>query len=173
MKFYSALFILLCVTISCQNNINQTTTTYYLIRHAEKERGTDAGNDPLLTEKGKERADFWAEYFKDKNLNAVYSTNTKRTMSTAEPTAKEFDLMVKTYDANQMYSSSFIEETARETVLIVGHSNTTPKFVNKIITEKRYSDIEDSEFGTVFKVVLNKHGDTEVEQKTINSWDSP
>jgi broad specificity phosphatase PhoE len=168
MKVLTAVFILFYVTLSCQDIVKQNTTTYYLIRHAEKERGPD----PILTEKGKERAQFWAEYFKGKKLDAIYSTDTKRTIATAEPTAKEFDLMVKTYDADKMYSSSFKEQTAGKTVLIVGHSNTTPEFVNEIIAEKRYPQIDDNEFGTVFKVTL-ENGKSKVEQETINSWDKP
>lgn len=172
MRILAAILIVSCVAISCQNNEKQDTTTYYLIRHAEKERGPDVGNDPLLTEKGKGRANFWAKYFKDKKLDAVYSTNTKRTIATAEPTAKEFDLMVKTYDADKMYSSSFEEQTAGKTVLIVGHSNTTPEFVNAIIGEKRYPEIDDNEFGIVYRVIL-KNGKSKVEQETINNWDNP
>lgn len=168
MKIITAFFIFFCVSTSCQNNEKQETTTYYLIRHAEKERGPD----PILTEKGKERAQFWVEYFKEKKLDAVYSTNTKRTIATAEPTAKEFDLMVRTYDADKMYSSYFKDQTEGKTILIVGHSNTTPEFVNEIIAEKRYSQIDDNEFGTVFKVTL-ENGKSKVEKKTINNWDTP
>ncbi len=172
MRILAAILIVFCVVISCQDNEKQDTTTYYLIRHAEKERSPDVGNDPLLTEKGQERANFWAKYFKDKKLDAVYSTNTKRTIATAEPTAKEFDLMVKTFDADKMYNASFKEETAGKTVLIVGHSNTTPEFVNAIIGEKSYPEIDDNEFGTVYKVIL-ENGKSTVEQETINSWDKP
>ena len=168
MKLPTAIFILFCATISCKNDANQAKTTYYLIRHAEKQ----TGKDPLLTEKGNERADFWARYFKDKEINAIYSTDTKRTLATARPTAQALDLKVNTYSANRMYNNSFKKETQGKTVLIVGHSNTTPEFVNKIINEKRYDHIKDSEFGTVFKVTVSS-GHTNVEKETINSWDKP
>ncbi|HEA28697.1 MAG TPA: histidine phosphatase family protein [Leeuwenhoekiella sp.] len=169
MKKITAIFMLFFTAVSCQNDVKQGTTTYYLIRHAEKQ----SGNDPILTEKGRERSSFWAQYFKNKSLEAIYSTDTKRTMATAKLTAKEFDLKINTYDAAAMYDTDFKEKTTGKTVLIVGHSNTTPEFVNEIIAEKRYQHIDDNEFGTVFKVILNENGNAKVEKETINSWDMP
>ncbi|MGB3775656.1 MAG: phosphoglycerate mutase family protein [Leeuwenhoekiella sp.] len=147
-------------------------TTYYFIRHAEKERGSNAGNDPLLTEKGNERATFWARYFKDKNLDAVYSTDTKRTLATAQPTANLYNVEIKSYDAGELYSDDFKKETMGKRVLVVGHSNTTPEFVNAILETEKYPHINDSEFGTVYKVTW-KAGEATVEKETINNWDNP
>lgn len=163
------LFVLLCFS-SCQKNTDMTTT-YYLIRHAEKERGAMAGNDPELTDKGQQRAYFWATYFMGKNIEAVYSTNTLRTRETAAPTAEEFGVAIENYDPNDLYNEEFQEETLGQNVLIVGHSNTTPEFVNKIIGRPRYVAINDDEYGTVYRVVV-KDGNNEVEKKLINNWDN-
>ena len=40
-------------------------------------------------------------------------------------------------------------------VLIIGHSNTTPNFVNQIINQKIYADIEDTNFGNLYIVTIN------------------
>ena len=38
------------------------------------------------------------------------------------------------------------------TILIVGHSNTTPAFVNAFLGEKKYEDLSDTDNGSVFLV---------------------
>lgn len=168
---YAGLWILLLTLLTSCADENDSTTTYYLIRHAEKERGPDAGDDPALTATGKERADFWATYFMAKKIDAVYSTNTLRTRATAAPTAEEFGLSIFDYNPKDLYSAQFQKETAGLNVLIVGHSDTTPEFVNKIIGRSRFSPINDAEYGTVYRVVVND-GKSEVEKKFINNWDN-
>ena len=62
-KYFFLLLFAFTLISSCTN---EETTTYYLIRHAEKDR-TDATNpNPSLTITGEQRAQNWAEYFKDK-----------------------------------------------------------------------------------------------------------
>ena len=58
-----------------QNNIVQETTTYYFIRHAEKDRSNKSEKDPNLTAEGLKRAQIWAEVLKDIPLDMVLSTN--------------------------------------------------------------------------------------------------
>ena len=71
-KIFFLFVFALSVLSSCTSSNN--TTTYYLIRHAEKDR-TDASNkNPNLNDKGIERAKKWAKHFKSINLDAVYST---------------------------------------------------------------------------------------------------
>ena len=89
-----------------------------------------------MNKKGLERAKRWAEYFKNIDLDAVYSTNYKRTMQTATPTAESKKLEIKIYSPRRMYDSIFQKETKGKSVLVVGHSNTTPFFVNEILGEK-------------------------------------
>ena len=61
MKKYSLFLFVLIALLSCTP---EETTTYYLIRHAEKVR-TDATNrNPDLNEAGKKRAANWAGYLK-------------------------------------------------------------------------------------------------------------
>jgi ATPase subunit of ABC transporter with duplicated ATPase domains len=71
---------------------NNEITTYYLIRHAEKDRSDATEKDPLLTNQGTARAKNWAKVFKDVPFQMVYSTNYKRTKATAQPTATSKEL---------------------------------------------------------------------------------
>ena len=141
MKYFK-LFILLLIISSCTKK-ETVTTTYYLIRHAEKDR-TDATNkDPNLNEKGLERAKKWAEVLKDVDFDLVYATNYKRTQQTAAPTAKNKNLEVLSYDPKNLFDSEFEKATKGKTVLVVGHSNTTPTLANKILDEEKYEFIND------------------------------
>ncbi|MCM8568177.1 histidine phosphatase family protein [Gramella jeungdoensis] len=143
-------------------------TTYYLIRHAEKDR-TQAGNrDPLLNEQGQKRAQKWAEVMKDVDFDAIYSTNYKRTIETAKPLAKLKELEVLNYDPRNLYNEDFKKATSGKTVLVVGHSNTTPHFANAILGEKRYQDIDDKENGALFIVQVQPDGSATCQVLYIN-----
>jgi broad specificity phosphatase PhoE len=152
MKTHTLLLIfVLTAILSCTT---EETTTYYLIRHAEKVR-TDATNrNPNLNETGKERATNWGTYFKNIDLDAVYTTDYNRTQQTASPTAKNKNLPIQKYDPRKMYTEDFAVATKGKTVLIVGHSNTTPVFVNKILGEEKYENMNDTDNASVYIVMI-------------------
>tara|TARA_B100000929_G_scaffold261993_1_gene227078 strand:+ start:105 stop:629 length:525 start_codon:yes stop_codon:yes gene_type:complete len=141
-----------------QQTYSDSITTYYLIRHAEKDRSDSTNKDPNLTNEGKERAKKWTNILKDIKFDAVYSTNYNRTKQTAKPLAESQQLDVKTYEANNLYNDDFKKLTKGKTVLVVGHSNTTPQFANAILGEKKYENIDDSENGALFIVHVLEDG---------------
>lgn len=145
----------------------QAVSTYYLIRHAEKNSSEMAG-DPELTEKGRQRAENWAKIFMDVDFDAVYSTDFKRTRQTAAPTAKLKGLEVKIYDPRSLYDVNFQKETKGKTVLVVGHSNTTPQFANAILNKPKYQNIDESENGALFIVEVFEDGNTTSKVLYIN-----
>ncbi len=147
--------LLIIVLLFSLNIIAQETkpTTYYFIRHAEKIQNSTNDN-PELTKKGKKRAVYWSEVFQHVNFDMIFSTNYKRTIATASPTAISKKLKIKLYDAKKLYSNEFQKITKGKTVLIVGHSNTTPQFVNKIIGKKKYTEINETNFSNLFIVNL-------------------
>ena len=129
----------------------QETTTIYLIRHAEK---ADALPDTDLSEAGKARAQKWKAYFSNKDIAAIYSTPYKRTTATAEPLATANKLTIKTYSPSEMDLKAIAEKNIGKSVLIVGHSNTIPKYINKLLRENKYPDIDESEFGYLYIVTI-------------------
>jgi 2,3-bisphosphoglycerate-dependent phosphoglycerate mutase len=140
---------------SQEKNTDSDTTTYYLIRHAEKDRSDKTNQNPELTKAGKKRAKNWRKHFKNVDFDAVYSTDYNRTTQTALPTAKKNNLEITIYDPRQLYSEDFQKATKGQTVLVVGHSNTTPQFVNKILSNKKYGDIDDNENRLLFIVTIS------------------
>lgn len=151
-KLFLAIILICSISIQAQNT---NSTTYYIIRHAEKALKTSDEN-PELTKKGKKRAIYWSEVFQHVKFDLVYSTNLKRTLSTASPTAKSKGLKIQLYNPKNQNSKEFIQKTKGKTVLIVGHSNTIPSFINKIIGKKKYSDIAETNYSNLYIVtVLN------------------
>ncbi|MDP3680139.1 MAG: phosphoglycerate mutase family protein [Flavobacterium sp.] len=152
MKKYLLIIALFVLQISFGQ---QSTTTYYFIRHAEK---VDNSQNPDLSEIGLERAKLWNKIFSEVSFDEIYSTDYKRTTQTASPTAAAKNIQIKLYNPKTTAIDSFKKETLGKKVLIVGHSNTTPNFVNQIINQKIYADIEDTRFGNLYIVTVN--GDT-------------
>lgn len=155
------LLVFLLVISTAVTSAQEETTTYYFVRHAEKDRSDKTNKDPHLIDKGQLRALSWSIVLKDIDLDAVYSTNYNRTKETATPTAQSKNLEVQLYDPRDMYNDTFIKATKDKTVLIVGHSNTTPSFVNIVLGEERYENINDSNNGNLYIVTLIG------EQKTV------
>ncbi|QXP78977.1 MULTISPECIES: SixA phosphatase family protein [Winogradskyella] len=131
-------------------------STYYLIRHAEKDRSDNTSRNPNLTNEGLKRADNWAKHFKDIDFDAIYSTDYNRTKQTAMPTVKSKNIELQIYDPSDLKIEAFLEKTKGKTVLIVGHSNTTPKFVNELLGEEKYDDIADDNNANLYLVTLTK-----------------
>lgn len=136
----------------------QDVTTYYFIRHAEKLTTDPDDRDPDLTDEGIRRSENWARVFKDVDFDIIYSSNYKRTMSTAKRIADSQQKEIQQYDARKLNDTDFQEKTKNKTVLVVGHSNTNPAFVNYILEENRYTDIPESESGSLFIVCVHPDG---------------
>lgn len=153
---YFVLFTLalLSTTTFSQEETTTETTTYYFIRHAEKDRSDKTNKNPHLTEIGKKRAERWSKIFSNIKFDAVYSTDYNRTKQTAQPTAAKNGLELMLYHPYKLDKKSFLNNTKGKTVLVVGHSNTTPMFVNAILGFKKYKDIDDSNNGNLYLVTI-------------------
>ncbi len=152
-------FLLLVITLFTTNLFAQieednSISTYYLIRHAEKDRSDTTNKNPDLTEKGQQRAENWAKLLEQFQIDAVYSTNYKRTHNTALPTATKNNLAIKTYHPFKIDMPQFLKDTKGKSVLVVGHSNTTPGFVNKLIGNEVYQDIDDTNNANLYIVTI-------------------
>jgi len=118
-------------------------STFYLIRHAEKIRTNKSDRDPALNKKGIIRALNWKDYFIDKEISKIYSTNYKRTLETVKPLQEAIGLATILYSPSSIDYKDFISSNKGEIVLVVGHSNTIPNFVNELINDQVYAQIDD------------------------------
>lgn len=142
-------------SISCKKdtkNVEPIVSTFYFIRHAEKDRTDPENPDPELNQDGLNRAIRWAEVFDPIPLDVVYSTNYERTSMTAAPTSVKKNIDVKYYDPNALDIEEFKLMNEGKNVLVVGHSNTIPAFVNKMIALEKYEDMDDGDNSSLFIV---------------------
>jgi len=121
--------------------------TIYLVRHAEKQI-IEGERNPELTQCGVKRAEQLADILENVKLASVFSTNYKRTMATAKPTAQQKKLAIKNYDPRKLpdIAKQLINE--KQNALVVGHSNTTPQLAQllsnqdvKGLTELEYQEL--------------------------------
>ena len=133
-------------------NKEPVTSTFYLIRHSEKDRSDLTNHDPELNQKGLDRAIRWAEVFDPVPLDAIYSTNYERTTMTAAPTSVKKNIDIGFYDPQSTNIEEFKSKNRGANVLIVGHSNTTPEFANKLLGEKIYEAMDDDDNSSLFIV---------------------
>ena len=129
-------------------------STFYLIRHAEKVRTNKSDRDPKLNEKGIIRSLNWKEFFIDKDISKIYSTNYKRTLETVKPIQEAIGLATILYSPSSIDYKDFISSNKGEIVLVVGHSNTIPNFVNELINDQVYTQIDDLNNSNLYIVNL-------------------
>jgi broad specificity phosphatase PhoE len=154
MKKACFIFLVLILSSNVNHVFGQSSdvTRLMFIRHAEKIQYS--GMDPGLTEEGITRAENWAEFFERSSVDAIYSTKTKRTLSTAAPISEATGLDIIVYDARTVDINKIALVNAGKTIVIVGHSNTIPNMVNTLLGEEKYELIDDNEYGNLFVVTV-------------------
>ncbi|MEP6800614.1 MAG: histidine phosphatase family protein [Acidobacteriota bacterium] len=105
----------------------------FIVRHAEKQSEANEKGVPL-SPAGHARAARLAAMLRDARIVAIYSTDTVRTLSTAEPLATRAKLTPQIYDAEgvgapEKLAARISNEHPTENVLVVGHSNTVGPLV--------------------------------------------
>lgn len=153
MKKYFIALVLLSKFAVAQNK----TTTIYLIRHAEKaeSKKANASENPDLSEMGQMRASHWDDIFAAVRFDAILSTKYNRTQQTATPTALTQKITVTNYDPKELTAVRIKKNYEGKTLLIVGHSNTIPDLVNKLIGQKVYPLIEETVYGNLYIITIN------------------
>lgn len=127
-------------------------TTIYLIRHAEKEA---VGDNPELSQKGVERSHFWKNYFLNKSIDVIYVTPTKRSQMTIDPLAASLQKEIFFYKPEQMGLKVLAEKYSGKTILVVGHSNMIPDYVNQLLGENKYPEMQEDEYDNLFTVTFS------------------
>jgi len=173
-SFRSNIFLIAFIAfamLSCENKNKEpekadpVISTFYLIRHAEKDRTNPQNSNPELNQDGLGRAIKWAEVFEPIDLDIIYSTNYERTSMTAAPTSIKKDINVTYYNPNEIDINVLKEENLSKNVLIVGHSNTTPIMVNKLLGYDKYQQMDDSDNSSLFIVRIIDSVATDIQLK--------
>jgi 2,3-bisphosphoglycerate-dependent phosphoglycerate mutase len=167
--FYS--FLALIMLTACSS-----TTTIYLVRHAEKQPQNSNGgmqsNDVALSDSGLARAQVLRDSLAGKKITAVYATTYKRTQQTVEPTAQSKGLTVKQYTASQPASDALVDSLVAvkgKTFLVSGHSNTVPAMVRHLGLPCSFTgNIPDNDYDNLFIITVKK-GVRTVKQTTYGA----
>ena len=135
----------------------QELTTYILVRHAEKV--LDGTSDPALTKEGEDRANNLLALLEKTVITTIYSTNYKRTKKTVEPLAEAKKIKIITYNPKNLkkFYSRLIKNDSGGTIVISGHSNTTPALANLLLGEEKFKQFEDDDYGNLLIIVLDKN----------------
>ena len=159
-KILSALFVMLWMTpIQAQSPTDSKVSSFYFIRHAEKDTSNPADRDPDLVMEGVLRAARWSSIFNRIDFDIIYSTDYKRTRNTALPIAEQKKLPLTFYSPNGFDSVDFVKNNFGKTVLIVGHSNTVPAMVNALIGEKQYKQIKEINYTNLYIINITESGE--------------
>ena len=133
-------------------------TTFILVRHAEK---LDDSHDPELSVEGYERATRLAEMFERVRFDAVYSTELIRTMETARGIAEQNEISISEYDHREpgLEVERWLKNHKGHTVLISGHSNSTPTFANELLGKEHFEGkFDESDYGNLLIVTIPADG---------------
>ena len=143
-------FIALLFLLSCK------TTTYYIVRHAERASTITMTSDVPLSEVGKQRAQALKDLLQNENVKHIFSTNYLRTKSTAQPLADALHVPVELYDPGD---TTFVLrlKAIKGNALIVAHSNTVDDLVNGLTGRREVDgDLSDTQYGDLF--IVKKKG---------------
>ena len=153
------LMITLCLILGLQCVMNAQKSeemfTVYLVRHAEKAVSADNPKDPPLTECGEQRAASLAVFLRDVELDAIYSTDYKRTRSTAQPTAMDKKQELTIYNPRELEKFAELLLEKKQDVLVVGHSNSTPTLAGLLVGEV-LEPFDESIYNRIYQVVISK-----------------
>ena len=152
------LFILLAIIGALAVSAQNRGTTVILLRHAEKV--TDGTKDPDLSDEGKKRAELLINIFSKTKIVAIYSTHFKRTESTVAPLALAHQLSVQNYDGGKPTEiDDIITKYQGGTVIICGHSNTTPALINYLTGHvDEFKTFNDTDYGNLVIVTVLQKG---------------
>ena len=143
--------------------ITAGSTTFIVIRHAEKDLSVSV-TDPPLSPAGEARAALLARMFGDADtlghVDAIYVSPALRNRLTAAPLAERLriDATVAPADDPRGLARRALREHAGGRVLIVGHADTVPRIVAALSGNPKIPAIGDQEYGTMYIVSVPRIG---------------
>ena len=101
-----------------------------IVRHVEKASGESS--DPPLSDAGRARAEALSRMLRDSEINAIFTTEFKRTKETAAPTAIALKITPTVVPTDKI--ATLIENLRQlhGSALVVGHGNTIPDLMKAL-----------------------------------------
>lgn len=136
---------------------------YYLMRHAEKD--SLPKDNPNLTEKGIKRGTLLADILRQTRVDAIYSTFYTRTLFTVDSLADIKAMTISPYEHKnlRLLVDALQSDDHIRSVVIVGHSNSTPALANSLVGKEVFNTTFDESDYDNFVIVYEKiNGQKEV-----------
>jgi 2,3-bisphosphoglycerate-dependent phosphoglycerate mutase len=144
-KITILLVCLFSIAIYSQNN----TTKIIIVRHAEK--ADDGTKNPPLLPEGIARAGRLSVMLSDLKIDKLYATDFLRTQQTLTPLSKKFNIAITTYDASDVaFAEQLLLKEKGKTIVISGHSNSSPTLVNRLIKKEVYQKLDESVYSKIW-----------------------
>lgn len=143
---------LLAVLLTVHLLSSCSTTTVYIVRHAEKVDDTDSTN---LSPAGEQRALALADTLAQRGIDAIFSTPYRRTRQTAQPLADRLRLPVQPYQKTADIVNR-VGEMRRKTALVVGHSNTILDIARGVGANPTKPRIESGDYDNLLVVRIRR-----------------
>lgn len=160
-----ALFLaLILFSCSVAEAIGESDTTYViLVRHAEKQ----TGSDPSLSEAGVARAMTLRDHLVQSNVDVLVASQFKRTSETLQPLADAtgLEIIVRPIDPANPHQSAretvleLVGEFSGKRIVIAGHSNTVPAMAGALINQD-LDDLNERDYDKLYVIVVPAEGDT-------------
>ena len=116
-----------------------------------------------MTEEGVARAAELVMIFDETQIDAIYSTAYKRTIATVEPLAGAKGLTISNYEPmNGEAMDKILQDNLGKTVVISGHSNTTPWVANYFLGSESLADFKDSDYDNIIILTVLAKGNAKV-----------
>ena len=129
----------------------------YIVRHSDPPSTLSFDeilDETPLSESGQQRAKMLAERLKDADVTAIYATQARRTVETAEPLAKILGLEIRINAGEDTDGLVRLlhSENGKDRVLVVGHWSTIPEIL-KALGYPEEVKIERSAYDNLFVVI--------------------
>jgi 2,3-bisphosphoglycerate-dependent phosphoglycerate mutase len=138
-----------------QPQTGELVTQIYILRHTEK---ADDSADSVLSQAGIERAKYWKKVLQHTEFDQVYTTDFKRNIQTAELIAESSSVKPELYHPMSFEVLKFLKLIEGKKVLIIGHSNTIPDMVNRLIGETRFPPMSHDNYNIMYVVTITPDG---------------
>jgi broad specificity phosphatase PhoE len=136
-----------------------STTTIFVMRHAEKLTSDPQDPDPALAPAGEARALELAQFFgrapKGQGLDAIVVSEFRRTQDTVRPLANRLGIPVIVVPADDIRATArrALAENRGGRVLVVGHSDTVPGIVQEL-SGIDVGAMSEADYGIVYLVTI-------------------
>ena len=135
----------------------QAYKAVFVVRHAEKANQTE--KDPELSLYGEDRAIALTRLLRGTKVDAVFTSELRRTRDTAAPLCRQRALKPTAVNAGDTPALlAQLRALPKDAVaLVVGHSNTLPEILAGLGVKEKV-EIRDDEYGRVFVVAPGPDG---------------